>query len=241
MSKQPHILVEPHQVSDKVIVCGEPDRVNRIAEHLSDVEFLAENREFRLVRGLYNQSWVTVCSTGIGAASALIALEELQQCGMKQMVRVGSAGALQNAIALGDIIIAEAAVRDEGGSNSYVKNAFPACSDTSLVNGLNEYCDQQQISFHSGVVRSHDSFYTDEEQEICRYWHQKGVLGADMETSALLTVGRLRGVKVAAILTNVVLFEQDVQQGVTDYVAESAATMQGERHAILAALHALTR
>ncbi|MGF1685641.1 nucleoside phosphorylase [Photobacterium japonica] len=240
MSKQPHLLVEPHQITDKVIVCGEPDRVNRIAEHLTDVECLAENREFRLMRGQYQGTPITVCSTGIGAASALIALEELRLCGATHLVRVGSAGALQHHIGLGELIIAEAAVRDEGGSNSYVPAAFPAYSDTSLINGLQAYCAHAAITAHAGVVRSHDSFYTDEEQQICQFWHKKGVLGADMETAALLTVGRLRGMKVATILTNVVRFEQDVQEGVADYVAESEATSQGERHAILAALHALT-
>lgn len=192
MSKQPHLLVEPHHISDKVIVCGEPDRVNRIAAHLSEVECLAENREFRLMRGIYNNTPITVCSTGIGAASALIALEELRLCGATHIVRVGSAGALQPYIGLGDLIIAEAAVRDEGGSNSYVPAAFPAYSDIALLNGLHAYCEQAGITAHGGVVRSHDSFYTDDEQAICQFWHKKGVLGADMETAALLTVGRLR-------------------------------------------------
>ncbi|KLV04476.1 uridine phosphorylase [Photobacterium aquae] len=241
MSKQPHLLVEPHQITANAIVCGEPDRVNRIAEHLTEVEFLAENREFRLMRGKYNHTSITVCSTGIGAASALIALEELRQCGVERMVRVGSAGALQHDIAIGDLIIAEAAVRDEGGSSSYVSPAYPASADTQLLIGLHEYCSVHSLDFHAGVVRSHDSFYTDDEAQICRHWHQKGVLGADMETSALLAVGRLRGLKVASILANVVRYEQDVQQGVADYVAESAATAKAERHAILAALHALTR
>lgn len=240
MSKQPHLLVEPHHISDKVIVCGEPDRVNRIAAHLSEVECLAENREFRLMRGIYNNTAITVCSTGIGAASALIALEELRLCGATHIVRVGSAGALQPHIGLGDLIIAEAAVRDEGGSNSYVPAAFPAYSDIRLLNGLHAYCEQAGIAAHGGVVRSHDSFYTDDEQAICQFWHKKGVLGADMETAALLTVGRLRGLKVAAVLANVVLFEQDVKEGVADYVAESETTSHGERNAILAALHALT-
>lgn len=239
MSIQPHILVAPHQVSDKAIVCGEPARVNRIASLLTEVEFLAENREFRLMRGRYGQILITVCSTGIGAPSALIALEELHQCGVKQLIRIGSAGALQPHIAIGDVIIAEAAVRDDGGSASYVKPSFPAYANHRLVAKLQEYCVQHRISTHSGVVRSHDSFYTDQEQDLCNYWHRQGVFGADMETAALFTVGRLRELEVAAILTNVVLFEQDVKAGVNDYVAASQACAQGERHAILAALNAL--
>ena len=239
MSIQPHILVTSNQVSEKAIVCGEPDRVNRIAAHLLDVEYLADNREFRLVRGYYKDTIVTICSTGIGAPSAIIALEELHQCGVKQLIRIGSIGALQSQIAIGDVIIAEAAVRDDGGSTSYVKSSFPACANHRLVGKLKEYCEHKNIVAHSGIVRSHDSFYTDQEQEICRYWHRQGVLGADMETAALLTVGRIRQLEVAAILTNVVLFEQDVKEGVNDYVAKSKVSAQGEQYAILAALNAL--
>jgi len=241
MNKQPHLCVDETQVSDKVIVCGDPARVNRIAEHLSDVVHLATNREYHIVRGTYNQQDIIVCSTGIGAASAIIALEELALCGAKQLIRVGSAGALQHNIAMGDLIIAEAAVRDEGGSLSYVKANFPAYSDIELICGLVEYSQQQQLNVHRGLVRSHDSFYIDDELEVCRYWHKKGVLGADMETSALLTVGRLRGLQVASVLNNVVLYEQDVQQGIGDYVDESTLTSQGEQNATLAALHALSR
>ena len=62
-----------------------------------------------------------------------------------------------------------------------------------------------------------------------------------METASLLTVGRLRKVRVAAVLCNVVLFEQDVQDGVNEYVNAEQAMMNGERNAIAAALHALVQ
>ncbi|MFZ6044412.1 nucleoside phosphorylase, partial [Vibrio natriegens] len=68
---------------------------------------------------------------------------------------------------------------------------------------------------------------------------QKGVLGADMETSALLTVGKLRGLKVASILNNVVLYQQDVQEGVSQYANDDDQLMRGEQIAVKAALHAL--
>ncbi|PSW07527.1 nucleoside phosphorylase [Photobacterium lipolyticum] len=240
MNKQPHLLVDSKQISDSVIVCGEPNRVNRIAKFLSEVELLSDNREYRLMKGIYNGIPITICSTGIGSPSALIALEELYQCGAKKIIRVGSSGALQANIALGDLIIAEAAVRDEGGSTCYVPAAFPAYSEFELINGLQRFCVDNKYPYHQGVVRSHDSFYTDDEEKLCQYWHKKGVLGADMETSALLTVGRLRGLKVASILTNVVLYQQDVKEGVTDYITENEIMVEGEKIATQAALYALT-
>ncbi|HAU4904832.1 TPA: nucleoside phosphorylase, partial [Aeromonas hydrophila] len=118
---------------------------------------------------------------------------------------------------------------------------YPACADIRLQAALLAHLGASGQPHWHGLVRSHDSFYRDDEQEVCRYWHQRGVLGADMETAALLAVGRLRKVRVAAVLCNVVAFEQDVQTGVSDYAASEAAMMTGERLAIAAALHALTQ
>ncbi|BBM67158.1 hypothetical protein VA249_38040 [Vibrio alfacsensis] len=114
MLKQPHIGVDETQVAPLVIVCGEPDRANRIATLLDSAEMVSENREYRLFTGQYKGVPVSVCSTGIGAPSMIIAVEELKQCGVTHIVRVGSAGAMQSGIQLGDLIVAEGAVRDEG-------------------------------------------------------------------------------------------------------------------------------
>ena len=239
MSVQPHIAVSAEQVSERVIVCGEPDRVNRIVALLERPELLADNREYRVMNGQYQGQPITVCSTGIGAPSAIIALEELAQCGAKYMVRVGSAGALQVNIGLGELIVAEAAVRDEGGSKAYVASEFPAVASHQLVAGISSYLKQRQYPSYAGIVRSHDSFYTDGEDQLCQYWNKNGVLGADMETSALLTVGRLRGLQVASVLNNVVLYQQDVQDGVNQYASADEVMMKGEMMAAEAALYAL--
>nr|WP_086939702.1 nucleoside phosphorylase [Thaumasiovibrio occultus] len=239
MSKQPHIGVDETQVAPFVIVCGEPDRADRIAALFDRAEKVAENREYRVFTGLYKGVPVSVCSTGIGAPSMIIAIEELKQCGVSHIVRVGSAGAMQAGIGLGELILAEGAVRDEGGSKAYVDAAYPAYASFSLLKALHEYLSEQETTYHSGVVRSHDSFYTDDEEAICRFWNKKGILGADMETSALFTVGRLRGLQVASVLNNVVLFEQDVKEGVDQYVNEAYVMMQGEKLASRAALEAL--
>ncbi|SUQ34978.1 N-Ribosylnicotinamide phosphorylase [Vibrio vulnificus] len=224
----------------RVIVCGEPDRANRIAALLENAELIAENREYRLFNGEFQGKAITVCSTGIGAPSMIIAVEELKQCGAKYIIRVGSAGAMQPNIALGELIVAEGAVRDEGGSKAYIDAAYPAYASFSLLKGLDGYLQMQTVPYHMGVVRSHDSFYTDDEETLCQYWNKKGILGADMETSALFTVGRLRGLHVASVLNNVVRYQQDVKEGVSQYVNDDDAMMAGEKRASLAALTALS-
>ncbi|EPE0811498.1 nucleoside phosphorylase [Vibrio vulnificus] len=240
MNKQPHLCVDETQVAERVIVCGEPDRANRIAALLENAELIAENREYRLFNGEFQGKAITVCSTGIGAPSMIIAVEEFKQCGAKYVIRVGSAGAMQPNIALGELIVAEGAVRDEGGSKAYIDAAYPAYASFSLLKGLDGYLQMQTVPYHMGVVRSHDSFYTDDEETLCQYWNKKGILGADMETSALFTVGRLRGLHVASVLNNVVRYQQDVKEGVSQYVNDDDAMMAGEKRASLAALTALS-
>lgn len=241
MSLLPHLQCHPDQIAERVVLCGDPARVERIASQLEQCESLGQHREFRLINGRYRGQPVTVCSTGIGGASAVIALEELVQAGVRTLIRVGSAGALQPELALGDLIVVEGAVRSEGASQAYLPPEYPACADIRLQAALLAHVAVSEHPHWHGLVRSHDSFYRDDEQAVCRYWHERGVLGADMETASLLAVGRLRQVRVAAVLCNVVAFEQDVQEGVSDYAASEAAMMVGERLAIAAALHALTQ
>ncbi|MGL4827427.1 MAG: nucleoside phosphorylase [Vibrionaceae bacterium] len=238
MSIQPHIRIA--KAAPRVVVCGELSRANRIARLLDNAELVAENREYRLFNGDYAGQSFTICSTGIGAPSMLIAVEELARSGAQAIVRVGSAGAMQPELGLGELILVEGAVRDEGGSKAYIDAAYPAYSSFELVMEMQRFLAKQPVAVHRGIIRSHDSFYTDEEAQLCHYWNRQGILAADMETSALLTVGRLRGLKVASVLNNVVLYEQDVQEGVNQYADADQLMMEGETLAARAALHALS-
>ena len=126
MSLLPHLQCHPDQIAERVVLCGDPARVDRIASQLEQCEVLGQNREFRLINGSYQGLPITVCSTGIGGASAIIALEELVQAGARSLIRVGSAGALQHDIGLGDLIVVEGAVRNDGASQAYLPAEYPA-------------------------------------------------------------------------------------------------------------------
>jgi len=97
------------------------------------------------------------------------------------------------------------------------------------------------VPFHEGVVHSHESFYHDENEAQSAYWSSKGVLGADMESAALLTIARLRGMKAASILNNVVLYGADTADAIGDYVDGADAAARGERDEIRVALEAFVR
>lgn len=236
---QPHILCE--KVSERVMLPGDPKRVDRVAEFLEDVQEIAYNREFKTIIGKYKGIEITVTSTGIGGASATIALEELIACGGKFFLRIGSAGAIQKEIKIGDLIISTASVREDGASQMYVEKSMPASADFEMIRVIENVIKEKEYKYHIGITRSHDSFYVDDEMDRMKYWNEKGILGSDMETSALYTIGYIRRVKVASILNNVVLYQADVKDGINEYVDEGSMSSEGERREIEVALESLIR
>ena len=238
---QPHIRLDHNHGARCALLPGDPARLDRIQPFLSDVEELAYNREYRSLVGNYQGVRVLALSTGIGGASAGIAVEELKNLGVENLIRIGSYGSLQPQVKIGDLILVSGAVRDDGASKAYIEPIFPAVPDSDLLFACVCAAKNRAIRFHTGIARSHDSFYTDREAEIDAYWSKRGVLGADMETAALYTIGRLRGLSTMSILNNVVAFEEDTLDAIGDYVDGATAAMQGEEHEILVALDAFVR
>lgn len=187
-----HLLCNPEKVAKTVLLPGDPTRAQWIAEFFDHSEKVAQNREFLMFTGSYAGVPVSVCSTGIGAPSAVIALEELIMCGADTFIRVGTCGALQRDIAVGDLIIPVAACRGEGTSQRYVPLQFPAAADPDVVAALKNPAPDA----HTGIVWTDDSFYISDTE----YWHSLGILAVEMECSALFTVSLLKKVRTGAVL-----------------------------------------
>ncbi|NLI53990.1 MAG: nucleoside phosphorylase [Clostridiales bacterium] len=235
---QPHIRLDSSHGAVCALLPGDPARLDRIRPFLESPEELAYNREYRSLVGSYQGIRVLAVSTGIGAASAGIAVEELNNLGVKNMIRIGSCGALQPQVKIGDLILVSGAVRDDGASKTYIDPVFPAVPDSELLFASVSAAKKRNYRFHTGIARSHDSFYTDREEEIDAYWSRRGVLGSDMETAALYTIGHLRGIRAMSILNNVVAFETDTLDAIGSYVDGESAAMRGEEREILTALDA---
>lgn len=239
VERQPHIQCAPGDVAPFVLLPGDPGRIDAIAAQLDRWEPVACNREYRTITGTFRGMPVSATSTGIGGPSTAIAVEELIRVGARVLIRVGSAGALQPGIRVGDLLVAVGAVREEGASAMYVPPAYPAASDHAVLAALLKAAGDLGVTAHAGLVRSHDSFYTDQEDELTRFWAGKGVLGSDMETATLLTLARLRGARAASVLNVVVPADGGLEEGINDLVAGKEAARQGETAEIRVALQAL--
>ena len=204
MTLQPHILLDSSINTNLCILPGDPGRVDIIAEQLSDVRQLACNREYKSLIGNFNGKQILALSSGIGGPSTAIAIEELKECGIDTIIRVGSCGALQPGIKLGELIISAAAVRDDGTSRCYISSEYPAVPSFHLLQSILKASDEKAFPYHLGIIRSHDSYYADSHPQQIQFWNKAGVLGEDLESATLFTVGRLRGIRTASILNNVV-------------------------------------
>lgn len=240
-AKQPHIQCAPGSVAPFVLLPGDPGRVQRVAEMLDTCREVAYNREFRTITGIYRGMPVSATSTGIGGASAAIAVEELLRIGARILVRIGSCGAMQPGMRVGGLVLAVAAVREDGASRMYVPGGYPAVADPELVRALAEAAGDLRVPAYTGLVRSHDSFYTDRESELMDFWARKGILASDMETAALFTVARLRGGRAASILNVVVPAGGDLEAGIDNLATGQDAASQGEKAEIQVALEGLFR
>jgi len=235
---QPHIRFSEEEAAKYAILPGDPKRVDRIAKFLDDVKEITFNREYKSISGYYKGVKVLAMSTGMGGPSTAIGVEELANVGVKAMIRIGSCGALKSGIKLGDLVIVNGAVRDDGASNAYIDKAFPAIPDTELLMNVIQAAKHMEYPYHVGIGRSHDCLYGDPKENLDAYWGSKGVISSDMETSTLFVVGSLRGVKTASILNNVVEVDGDLMDGINSYVDAESAVAEGEKREIITALEA---
>lgn len=206
----------PETVGRYVLFSGDPWRVNVIKQFLDDPQEVAFLREFNTCTGIYKGERITVTSTGIGAPSAAIAMEEMYACGMEAAVRMGTVMSMQDDM-LGQFIIPIASMRRESTSKTYVEESYPAVADLELVNILNETAAGFGKRSLNGVSCTMDGFYTQMHdsrfsrecgRDLSRVFEELRALhvcGIDMESACMLTVGRLMGVKTAVITMVTVL------------------------------------
>ncbi len=235
---QPHIRFSEEEAAKYAILPGDPKRVDRIAKFLDDVKEITFNREYKSVSGYYKGVKVIAMSTGMGGPSTAIGVEELANIGVEAMIRIGSCGALRSGIKLGDLVIVNGAVRDDGTSKAYIEQSYPSIPDTELLMDVIQAAKDMEYPYHVGIGRSHDCLYGDPKNNLDSYWGSKGVISSDMETSTLFVVGSLRGVKTASILNNVVEVDGDLMDGINSYVDAESAVAEGEKREILTALEA---
>lgn len=209
--KQYHVELEPGDIAKTVLLPGNPERVDKITALWDEHEPVAHHREYRTATGRYDGTPISVTSTGIGSPSAAIALEELARIGGETFIRVGSCGAIQPEMDVGDLVITSGAIRQEGTSDEYVRQDYPASADQEVVSALIAAAERLGHEYHVGTTLSTDSFYPGQGRDGFQGYQAPGtdelvtelreaqVKNIEMEAAALLTIAGLYGLRAGAV------------------------------------------
>jgi DeoD family purine-nucleoside phosphorylase len=182
----------------RVLLPGDPARALLLAESL-----LEAPKMFNHHRGLWGYTGLaadgeplTIQSTGMGGPSAAIVISELADLGARRLLRVGTCGALQTGLELGDLLVATEAIPADGTSRALgAGDRIPGGSD--LLVALSDSVSGQP-GVHSGPVVSTDLFYDGRGLE--REWSEAGALAVEMEAATLYALAAGRGLDAAALL-----------------------------------------
>lgn len=198
-----HIQANTGDIADTILLPGDPLRAKWIAETFFD-EIVCYNKVRGMLgyTGLYKGKKVSVQGTGMGIPSTLIYCHELiNNFGVKNLIRVGSAGSYQPHVHLRDIVIAMAASSTSGINNSRFVNAdYSPTANFELFMKASLYARANKIHIKAGNVLSSDEFYEDD-PEAFKKWAQFGVLCVEMETAGLYTIAAKHNVNALSILT----------------------------------------
>ncbi len=207
--RQYHINCIPGDVGRYCLLPGDPGRCEKIAAYFDNPIHVMTNREYNTWTGTLLGEKVSVCSTGIGGPSAVIAMEELRNIGADTFVRVGTCGGIKLDVKSNDIVIATGAIRMEGTSREYAPIEFPAVADYDVLTALVDAAKAQGYTWHAGVVQCKDSFYGQHSPERMpvsyellnkwEAWKRLGVLASEMESAALFTCAAALDVRCGSV------------------------------------------
>lgn len=215
-----HLHIKDGDIGRYVLLPGDPARCEKIAAYFDHPHFVAQNREFVTWTGTLLGEKVSVVSTGIGCPSTAIAVEELIEAGADTLIRVGSSGAMQPYVHTGDVVVATAAIRDEGTTAHYIPMEYPAVANIEVINALVAGASDLGIKAHTGVCQSKDSFYGEVERarmpmaqhllDRWNAWIAAGALSSEMEAAALFILAAIYRKRAGAAL--LVINESDLAE-----------------------------
>lgn len=198
---QLHVHADPGDVAEVVLLPGDPNRARRIAEAFFDDPVLyTDHRQLLGFTGHYRGLRVSVQATGMGCPSLAIVTEELIRLGARTLVRVGTAGIVADAVEPGDLVVASAAVPNDGTTRQYLRgDAYAPAADFAVTRALVDAGTALGRAPHVGLIQTEDAFYATSPDDVPTL-RARGVLAIEMEASALFLIARLRGVRAGCAL-----------------------------------------
>lgn len=232
---QYHIQCKTGDINRYVLLPGDPDRVDFIAEKWDARRYIASHREYRTYSGVIGGIKLSACSTGIGGPSSSIAIEELASLGADTFIRLGTCGAIREGISCGELIICSGAMRQDGTSDDYIDRSYPAIAHHEVVLALIQACENLGLKYHVGVSCTTASFYCGQARpgfggyEQSGFAHKiedlqnAGVMNFEMEAATILTLAGIYGLRAGAVFAVVADRNKNVLEysGIDDTIRAS--------------------
>lgn len=218
-----HLEAKHGDISPSIIITGDPLRAKHIAERmLTDIVCYNVVRGMLGFTGLYKGKKISVQGTGMGMPSTAIYVNELiNEYGIKKIIRVGTCGAIQPEIKLGQLVIAQRAFTDSG-MDEVAPIATPQNSSSELLQSSIVLAKALDVHVKVGDVFSTDTFYSDN-QKRWKKWTELGVLGVEMETSILYALAAKHKIDALTILevSDNILTKENASSGAREKVSSS--------------------
>ena len=207
-----HVVFGAHHLPEGTAIAllsGDPARSELIAmRRLADGRELARHRGLdSFVARLPGGAPVLCATSGMGAPSASIVVNELVQAGIRTIIRVGTSGSIRHEVGIGSVVIPSGALTNQGAADDIAPPQFPAVADPFLAVELANAAAALDVEHHVGVVASVDTFYEGQERTtssanphllrrlrgMIDEYHDLGVLSFEMEAGTLLKMGAVYG------------------------------------------------
>lgn len=198
-----HIGAQPGQIAETVLMPGDPRRAQWVAEtFLDDPVCINDVRGMLGFTGTWRGQRVSVHGSGMGMPSLSIYANELiRDYGAKTLIRIGSAGAMQDRVNLRDVVLAMTATTLSTPSRGILRDLnFAPCADWGLLKSAEAAATAHGITTHVGGIYSSDVFY-DERPDLNEQMTRHGVLAVEMEAAELYILAARHGIRALAVLT----------------------------------------
>lgn len=180
-----------------VLMCGQRHRVDMVLDRLENVKKIFGFSGYSIFKGSYQGKEVLVANSGMYAPDTAIVMELLLCAGVKNFIRLGSCGALSSKIKVGDIVLAESAIRGDGTSSYYVEDDIIPHADKFMLKKFIDLFDEKRT--HLGPVWTTDALFR-ETPEIIDPVIEKGAIAVDMVSSVVLTLASVKDANAVSLL-----------------------------------------
>lgn len=197
------------------VLSGDPGRASRIAtDSLDEARTLSENRGLHSYLGrLPSGAPILSCTSGMGAPSLSIVVNELVQVGVRTVIRIGTSGSLQDDVRAGSVVVTQAALSRQGAARDIAPTGYPAAADPFLTVALSRAAEELDVPCRVGLTASVDTFYEGQERSASsanphllrrlrgttEEYRNLNVLNFEMEAATLFVMGLVYGFRAGCV------------------------------------------